>query len=111
MEKLNEKEIEDIIDNIYRSHSGDEIFQDNGILSLWISGLLFPVVLLNLYLLIKYEEGIFFLLFLIIFPAGIISGLIGFRKYCSPTGIVRRKYDKHFSKIEKKFLFENFEKY
>ena len=49
MEKLNEKEIEDIIDNIYRSHSGDEIFQDNGILSLWISGLLFPVVLLNLY--------------------------------------------------------------
>lgn len=63
MEKLNEKEIEDIIDNIYRSHSGDEIFQDNGILSLWISGLLFPVVLLNLYLLIKYEEGIFFFYF------------------------------------------------
>lgn len=109
MEKLSKKEIEDIIDNRYRTHSGDEISKDNGILSLWISGLMFPIVLLNLYLLIKYEEGIFFLLFLIIFPAGIISGLIGFRKYCSPTGIVRRKYGKHFSEIEKKFLFENFE--
>ena len=109
MEKLSKKEIEDIIDNRYRTHSGDEISKDNGILSLWISGLMFPIVLLNLYLLIKYEEGIFFLLFLIIFPAGIISGLIGFQKYANPTGTVRRKYGKHFSEIEKKFLFENFE--
>jgi hypothetical protein len=109
MEKLNEKEIEDIINNRNRSMSGDEIFKDNGILLMCISGLLFPVGLLNVYLFSKYEEGIFVLFFIIIISTAIISGLIGFQKYASPTGTVRRKYGKHFSEIEKKFLFENFE--
>lgn len=109
MKKLNEKEIKDIIANRNRSLPGDEIFKDDGILLLWISGLLFPVGLLNVYLFSKYEEGIFVLFFLIIVSAAIISGLIGFQKYASPTGIVRRKYGKRFSEIEKKFLFENFE--
>lgn len=109
MENLNEKEIEDIIANRDRSLSGDEIFKDNGILLLLISGLLFPVGLLNVYLFSKYEEGIFVLFFLIIVSTAIISGLMGFQKYASPTGTVRRKYGKHFSEIEKKFLFENFE--
>lgn len=109
MEKFNEKEIEDIIANRDRSLSGDEIFKDNGILLLLISGLLFPVGLLNVYLFSKYEKGIFVLFFLIIVSTAIISGLVGFQKYASPTGTVRRKYGKHFSEIEKKFLFENFE--
>lgn len=50
-----------------------------------------------------------FFFFLIIVSTAIISGLMGFQKYASPTGTVRRKYGKHFSEIEKKFLFENFE--
>lgn len=109
MKKFNKKEIEDIISNKNESQADDPIPKSDGILSLWISGLLLFPWITSLYLFVKYEQGIFFLLFALTFLVSLLSGLQGFAKYSSPTGRVRRKYGKYFDKTETKFLFENFE--
>ena len=109
MKKFNKKEIEDIISNKTKSQADDPIPKSDGILSLWISGLLLFPWITSSYLFVKYEQGIFFLLFALTFLVSLLSGLQGFAKYSSPTGTVRRKYGKYFDKIETKFLFENFE--
>ena len=49
-----------------------------------------------------------FLLSILTLLIASVSALIGFTKYTNPTGSVRRKYGKRFSKSETKFLFENF---
>lgn len=109
MKKLNKKEIEDIIANKNKSRADDPIPKSDGILSLWISGLLLFPWITSVYLFVKYEQGIFFLLFALTFLVSLLSGLQGFAKYSSPTGRVRRKYGKYFDETETKFLFENFE--
>ena len=109
MKKLNKKEIENIIDIKNKSLANDPISKSNGILLLWISGLMIFTAIASVYLFVKYELGVFFLLSILTFLGAIISSLKGFTEYLSATGRVRRKYGKYFDETETKFLFENFE--